>query len=105
MARRLGVDPRRVRQRIHARSLYAFKQGGAWLVPPFQLDGHKLVPGLDAVVSRLSPMLHPVAVSRWFQTPNPELLSSDRAVSPVEWLSSDGPPEAVASQAAALDQL
>lgn len=103
-AERLGVDRSRVRQRIYARSLYAFKHRGVWLVPAFQLRRRKLVPGLDAVVSALSPSLHPVAVSRWFTTPNPDLVVGS-PVSPIDWLAAGGAPAAVASLAASIDQL
>ncbi len=104
-AKRLGVDTSRVRQRIYARSLYAFKHRGGWLVPAFQLRRRKLVPGLDAAVSALSPSLHPVAVSRWFTTPNPDLVISDTSVSPVDWLAAGGAPEIAASLAVSIDQL
>jgi hypothetical protein len=104
-AKRLGVDTSRVRQRIYARSLYAFKQGGSWLVPAFQLRRHKLVPGLDAAVSALAPELHPVAVSRWFTTPTPDLVVDDSFVSPIDWLTAGGAPEIVASLAGSIDQL
>jgi hypothetical protein len=105
MAKRLGVDTSRVRQRIYARSLYAFKHRGTWLVPAFQVDGRKLVPGLDLAVAELSPQLHPVAVSRWFTTPNADLLLGDERVSPIAWLSSGGPPDIVATLAGDIDQL
>jgi hypothetical protein len=78
VAKRLDVDTNRVRQRIYPRSLYAFTQRGVWLVPALQLERRTLVPGLDAVVAALSPMLHPVAVSRWFTTPNNTFGSSAR---------------------------
>lgn len=104
-AKRLGVDTSRVRQRIYARSLYAVKRRGAWLVPAFQLDRRRLVPGLDLVVAELSPTLHPVAVSRWFMTPNADLLLGDEPVSPIAWLSSGGPPEVAAMLAGDIDQL
>ncbi len=105
VAKRLGVDTSRVRQRIYARSLYAFKHRGAWRVPAFQLHRRKLVPGLGVVVPELSPALHPVAVTRWFTTSSPDLVLGDEAVSPMEWLASGGPPEPVAAQAGAIDQL
>lgn len=105
VAKRLGVDTSRVRQRIYARSLYAFKHRGPWLVPAFQLRGRKLVPGLEAVVAELSPMLHPIAVSRWFTTPIADLVLGDDPVSPIEWLSSGGLPEPVAALAGVIDQL
>ena len=105
VAKRLGVDTSRVRQRIYARSLYAFKHQAAWLVPAFQLQGRKLVPGLGAVVTALAPTLHPVAVSRWFTTPNADLVLGDAAVSPIDWLAAGGSPEAAHGLAEAIDQL
>ena len=105
LAKRLGVDPSRVRQRIYARSLYAFKHRGAWLIPSFQLEANKLLPGVEAVISQLSPSLHPVAVSRWFTTPNADLVLEDRAVSPIAWLASGGPPDGVAALANSIDEL
>jgi hypothetical protein len=105
IATRLGVDTSRVRQRIYAGSLYAFKHRGGWLVPAFQLRRRKLVPGLDAAVSVLSPRLHPVAVSRWFTTPNPDLVIDDSSVSPIDWLAAGAAPEPVAHLAGSIDQL
>jgi hypothetical protein len=103
-ARRLGVDTSRVRQRIYARSLYAFKQRGSWLLPPFQFRKKSLLPGLDAVVPAIRPALHPVAVSRWFTSPNPDLDLEGEAVSPVDWLAAGGDPAAAADLAGAIDQ-
>ncbi len=105
LAKRLGVDPSRVRQRIYARSLYAFKHQGGWLIPSFQLEANRLIPGVEAVVPKLSPTLHPVAVSRWFTTPSTDLALEDQAVSPIAWLSSGGQPDRVAALAGAIDEL
>lgn len=105
VAKRLGVDTSRVRQRIYARSLYAFKHQGTWLVPAFQLRRRKLVPGLDAAVTALAPTLHPVAVSRWFTTPNADLVIGDAAVSPIDWLAAGGSPELADGLAEAIDQM
>ena len=99
----LGVDPTRVRQRIHARSLYAFKHHSSWLVPPFQIEGGQLLPGLGVVVAKLSAHLHPVAVTRWLTTPT-DGLDLGEAVSPVAWLASGAPPGPVAALAEVLDQ-
>jgi hypothetical protein len=104
-ARRLGVDQSRVRQRIYARSLYGFKHRAGWLIPAFQLNDRKLMSGIGAVVSKLSPALHPVAVARWFTTPNPDLVLMDEAVSPATWLSSGGAPDVVAALASSIDLL
>lgn len=105
VAQRLGVDASRVRQRIYAHSLYAYKHRRGWLLPTFQLAGRKLVPGIESAVPRLSPALHPVAVTRWFTTPTTDLLIGDDPVSPIAWLVSGGPPAAVADLAGAVDQL
>ena len=105
LAKRLGVDPSRVRQRIYARSLYAFKHRGGWVIPGFQLESNRVIPGIDAVVSKLSPTLHPVAVSRWFTTPNSDLILEEEAVSPIAWLSSGGPPDRAAALAGSIDEL
>lgn len=105
LAKRLGVDPSRVRQRIYARSLYAFKHRGGWLIPGFQLESNRVIPGVEAVVSKLSPTLHPAAVSRWFTTPNSDLILEEEAVSPIAWLTSGGPPDGVAALAGSIDDL
>lgn len=105
LAKRLGVDPSRVRQRIYARSLYAFKHRGGWLIPNLQLESNRVIPGVEGVVWKLSPTLHPVAVSRWFTTPNPDLILEDKEVSPIAWLSSGGPPERVGAMAGSIDEL
>lgn len=105
LAKRLGVDPSRVRQRIYARSLYAFKHRGGWLIPNFQLESNRVVPGVADVVWKLSPTLHPVAVSRWFTTPNADLALEGKAVSPIAWLASGGPPAGVAAMAGSIDEL
>ncbi len=105
LAKRLGVDPSRVRQRIYARSLYAFKHRGGWLIPGFQLESNRVIPGVEAVVSKLSSTLHPAAVSRWFTTPNSDLILEEEAVSPIAWLTSGGPPDGVAALAGSIDDL
>lgn len=105
VAKRVGVDTSRVRQRIYGRSLYAFKHRGGWLVPAFQLRRRKLVSGLGVVVSALSPGLHPVAVGRWFTSPNADLVIDDVPVSPIDWLTAGAEPEIAASLAGSIDQL
>jgi len=105
LAKRLGVDPSRVRQRIYAGSLHAFKHRGEWRIPAFQIEGRQLVPGVETVAPKLSPSLHPVAVSRWFMTPNADLALDGEAVSPIAWLSAGGPPITVATLASAIDEM
>jgi hypothetical protein len=104
-ARRLGVNASRIRQRLMGgrRTLLGIKVGKSWRIPAFQFQGRRLVPGIDRVVARLSPDLHPVAVHRWFTSPTPDLThGDDTPVSPLDWLRAGYPPEAAARLAADL---
>lgn len=104
-ARRLGVNPSRVRQRLAARSLYGLKEGNAWHLPAFQFVADGLVPGLDVVLRRLPADVGPLAVACWLATPNPDLTTRDddeRPLSPRQWLLEGNDPEAAAALAAAL---
>jgi hypothetical protein len=100
-AERLGVDPSRIRQRLTAQppTLYGIRLESGWVVPEFQFDGSKLIPGMADVASRLDPELHPVSVFRWFTTPNPDLAleqgEESRTLSPREWLCLGLPVQAV----------
>lgn len=90
-AKRLGVDPSRIRQRLTSDppTLYGVRIGTGWYIPEFQFDGDKMVQGIGEVVSRLDPELHPVAVYRWFTSPNPDLSMDEpngRNLSPRDWL-------------------
>lgn len=110
VARRLGVEDSRVRQRLAGPhpTLYGWKLSGSWRVPRFQFDpahAEQLVPGLALVVPRLDRSLHPVAVARWFVAPSVDLPrpgDEERALSPREWLLAGYPPAAVADLAATL---
>jgi hypothetical protein len=106
-AARLGVDPSRVRQMLTADPprLYGIRTKGGWSLPRFQFDGERLVPGAGDVLGRIDPELHPIAVYRWFTSPNPDLVDerfSPRPLSPRDWLLLGLPPEPVAELAAAL---
>jgi hypothetical protein len=106
LARRLGVDQSRVRQRIARHTLIAIKDGAAWRLPLFQLDdtGQQLVPGLATVAPRLA-NVHPVAVARWFTLPHPDLIDDDdNPVSPRAWLLGGGDPAEVAALADELHE-
>jgi len=105
VARLLGVNTSRIRQRLigPARTLFGVKFGKAWRVPRFQFQGRRLVPGLEIVLRRLPANLHPVAVHRWFTSPNPDLASDGGTpISPLGWLRTGNPPELVAELAADL---
>jgi hypothetical protein len=106
-AEKLGLDPSRIRQLLAAGRIYGIQAKGSWRLPAFQFDGSRLLPGLEEVVSRLPQDLHPVAVYRWFTTPNPDLAPDDLdcELSPREWLLAGYPPKVVAQLAADLDNL
>lgn len=103
----LGVNPSRIRQRLTSRppTLYGVKHRGEWALPRFQFEGAVELPGLGEVVARLDPELSPVAVARWFLSPNPDLRvdeDEERALCPREWLLAGRPPREVARLAEGL---
>lgn len=97
----LGVAQSRVRQRLGERTLYGIKGPAAWRLPRFQFAARGTVPGIERVLPRLAPDLHPLAVVGWFTTPNPDLPvgEEERPVSPLEWLNAGLSPKAVANLA------
>jgi hypothetical protein len=86
--------------------LYGVRLGSGWVVPEFQFADSKLVPGIAEVVARLDPEIHPVAVFRWFTTPNPDLVleqeEESRRLSPRDWLLLGLPVQAVVELATNL---
>ena len=103
-ARRLGVDPSRIRQRLGARSLYGIRTGQGWVLPLFQLDEDHALPGLAEVLQALDPGLHPLEVEAFFTMPDAMLTPAriGRALSPRDWLRAGFPPAAVVDLAAEL---
>lgn len=104
-ARRLKVNGSRVRQLLAARTLYGVKDRRGWRVPRFQFAGSRLVPGIDDVLPHLPAGLHPLAVHRWFTTPNPDLVDEEgdaAPMSPLAWLRSGLSVDVVAQLAAQL---
>jgi hypothetical protein len=109
VAELLGVDPSRIRQRLTSSppSLYGIRLESGWVVPTFQLEGNKILPGIGEVIARLDPELHPVSVLRWFLHPNPDLIiekegEEPRILSPRDWLLYGLPVPLVAELAANL---
>lgn len=106
-AARLGWAPEQVLQWAAARPrmLYGIQTKSTWVIPQFQFEGPRLLPGFQEVVANLDPELHPLAVFNWFHMPNPDLPEDDREernLSPREWLQSGRPPAPVAALAADL---
>ncbi len=103
-ARRLGVNTSRVRQRLTASrpSLYGIKTSAGWRLPRFQFRKRSLMPGIDQVIRRLSPELHPVAVQRWLSSPSVDLEIDGRQCSPLEWLAVGAPLQSLVELAAVV---
>lgn len=104
-AKRLGVNDSRVRQRLAERALYGIKAGEEWRLPAFQFALVGLVPGIERVLPQLPKSLNPVAVHRWFHTPNPDLEEREargRTLTPLQWLPTGNDPDIVAELAAGL---
>lgn len=100
----LGCNTSRIRQRIQAKTLYAFRVDGEWLIPRFQFRNDAPLPGLGRVVRNLRAGLHPLKVESWFLAPNPDLTyaNEDRQISPRDWLLRGGEPDVAADLASHL---
>jgi hypothetical protein len=75
-----------------------------WRFPAWQFDpqtGHEIL-GLAAVIPSFSRTLHPIAVFRFLDEPNPDLEIDDIPTSPLRWLAMGGDPAPVAEIAAEL---
>ena len=82
----IGVDIEEVYDRLSRRTLYGVKLEDGWRLPSFQFVRGQTLPGLEEVLPRLDPDLHPLEVSAWFTIPNPNLVISDTPVTPRDWL-------------------
>jgi hypothetical protein len=106
VAKMLGVNPSRLRQRLSEGTLYGIKDGRSWRIPTFQLDARRkqLVRGIDKVLPQVRREAHPLAVVSWFSSPQQDLVVGDdeTPVSPVKWLAAGRPPEDVAELAAEI---
>jgi hypothetical protein len=81
-AKRLGVNPSRIRQRLIARTLYGVKMDSEWLLPEFQFHEGREVPGLRLVLPHLPADGSPVGVRNWLTTASADLDD----LSPLQWL-------------------
>jgi hypothetical protein len=104
VASMLRVQPSRVRQRLAARTLYGLRGRRGWSLPRFQFGDESLISGLERVLPRISPDVHPVALFHWFTSPNVDLVlgEGERPVSPRDWLRMGNDPAIVADLAAEL---
>jgi len=96
VAKGLGVNDSRVRQRRLANTLWAIDDGGTWVYPSVQFEvvdngrgttTMKQVRGLDQVLPQLlTQSLHPAAIAGFLQSPQPELLIAGQPQSVRDWL-------------------
>ena len=100
----LQVSTSRIRQRMDAHTLYSMDVGAGRVCPQFQFSDQGTLPGLDELLTAISEQAHPVAVQRFFLTPNTDLESTEvpDAMSPREWLLSGHSVEPVCLLAAEL---
>lgn len=104
-AKLLDVDPSRVRQRIGQGTLYAITgANNVKVLPRFQFTDQGLLPGLEKVLPVINKEAHPIAVQRFFLTPNADLYSEElnADLSPRDWLITGHSPDPVARIAADL---
>jgi len=96
VAKGLGVNDSRVRQRRLAHTLWAIDDAGTWVYPSLQFEvvdnGRtpttlKQIRGLERVLPRLLPLgRHPAAVAGFLTTPQPELCIDGQPRSVKDWL-------------------
>ncbi|ORV44639.1 hypothetical protein AWC02_14910 [Mycolicibacter engbaekii] len=95
VAKGLGVNDSRIRQRRLNHTLWAIDDGGAWVYPAVQFElidnrgafALKHVRGLDRVLPHLlTKGLHPTAVAGFLLTPQHELRIDGQPKSVREWL-------------------
>jgi hypothetical protein len=101
-ARLLGVNGSRIRQRLggRPRTLLGMKVGRSWRVFRYQLEGDRVVPGLEQVIGALPRGREPVGEHSWLTLPSPELeVEGGELVSPLTWLRMGKDPAPVAELA------
>lgn len=102
----LAVTEGRVRQHTANRSLLAWKANGKAYYPRFQFTANgRIVPGWSSVAPHFPRDVHPVAVEAFLHRVSEELEVGERNVSPLEWLSTGGDPDAVANLVANAYQI
>ena len=97
-ATRLGVDPSRLRQRLGEKSILGVRlaDGRSWGIPAFQFTANGELPRLRSVMRAFRSGLRPVQIFAFFTTPQSDLEDQNgEAMTPLDWLLSDGDPGAV----------
>jgi excisionase family DNA binding protein len=102
----IGVTGSRIRQLLNQRRLFGVRpRGRSWVIPKWQFFGDQLLSGVEAVNRSIPDDCHPMTVSGFLHSPQPELQVSGNggpALSPLDWLRQGGGPEPVIALAEAL---
>ncbi|MDT8915050.1 DNA-binding protein [Amycolatopsis sp. PS_44_ISF1] len=100
-AQALGVDDSRIRHRLKEGRLTGWKDQG-WRLPSWQFNGSGVLPGLEVVLRAVPEDQPALVVAAFMNTPQSDLVISDRPATPRQWLLSGGDPELVAALVATL---
>lgn len=96
VARWLGRDPSRIRQRVREGSLLALEANGEVRLPALQFHRNAEIPGLGEVLRALPPGTSALEALSWFATPAPDLADdNDAPRSPRDYLLQTGDAVAV----------
>ena len=99
-AARLNVHESTVHRHLGERSLHGLRaDDGRWLLPAWQFDGDRLLPGLATVVRASASDLHPLSFECFMLTSHCDLVDDETGVElcPRDWLRSARSAQAVAA--------
>lgn len=102
VARRLRVDPSRIRHRIAAGRLLAWKDRGGWRLPSWQFTDDAVLPGLERIIAALPDDQPQLVVAGYMTTPQEDLLIAGTPTSPRDWLLAGGDPQRIVARASVI---
>lgn len=102
VAKLLGVEDSRIRQRLLDRTLAGFKERSVWHVYGWQFIDSEELPGIHDVNKALRPDIDAVVLHGFFTSPNVDLVVGGERVTPLQWLQARQDPQPVADVAATL---
>ena len=100
-AEMLNVDDSRIRHRLKEGRLTGWKDQG-WRLPAWQFNGTGVLPGLEVVLRAVPEDQPALVVAAFMNTPQADLVISDRPATPRQWLLAGGDPDQVARLVATL---
>jgi hypothetical protein len=99
-AARLNVHESTVHRHLGERSLHGLRaDDGRWVIPAWQFDGDRLLPGLATVVRASASDLHPLSFECFMVTSHCDLVDEETGLElcPRDWLRSKRSAQAVAA--------